>query len=157
MDNEQAVELVIVEESQSEDGLFVLDREYDRANNNLLCLRLFAFDDWKSGRRDHPAYIAPKGDLVLYERDPSGYISTSKHLKSLEENGKWYDEYGRCYAKCQNEIRLSEMKSGLFPVDTMEKLEKEEIKQRISSREYYLLNEAGNLASNQQWKDQGSV
>jgi len=42
-------------------------------------------------------------------------------------------------------------------VDTMEKLEKEEIKQRISSREYCLLNEAGNLASNQQWKDQGSV
>ncbi len=156
MDNEQVVELVIVDESQSEDGLFVLDREYDRSNNNLLCLRLFAFDDWKAGRRDHPAYIAPQADLVLYERDPSGYISTSKRLKSLEENGKWYDEYGRCYAKCQKEIRLSEMKSGLFPVDTMEKLEKEEIKQRISSREYYLLNEAGNLTSNQEWKDQGS-
>ncbi|OFW59085.1 MAG: hypothetical protein A2V52_01880 [Actinobacteria bacterium RBG_19FT_COMBO_54_7] len=145
MDNEQVVELVIVEGSAGRDGLFVLDREYDQASNNLLCLRLFAFDDWMAGRRDQPTYIALAGELVLYERDPSGYISTSKRLKSLEENGKWYDMYGRCYAKCPGDVRLSELKCKLFPLDLMEKLGKEELKQLISNRHRYLTNGSGNI------------
>jgi hypothetical protein len=143
MENSQVVELVIIE-SQNGNGLFVLDWEYDRVNNDVLSLRLFAFDDWKGGRREHPVYLAPRGELALYERDPSGYISTSKRLRSLEENGKWYDEYGRCYARCGEDLRLSELKCKIFPLDLVEKLGQEEITKLIAKSKDSVTNGAGN-------------
>jgi hypothetical protein len=149
MDNSQVVELVIVER-QNGNGLFVLDWEYDRITNKVLCLRLFDFEDWKTGRRDHPAYIAPKGEPVLFERDPSGYISTSKRLRSLEENGKWYDEYGRCYARCAVEIHLSELKCRLLPTTLLEKLNGEEIKKLVSIESSPLVNGSGNFKVSQE-------
>jgi hypothetical protein len=144
MDNPQVVELVIIESNKG-DALFALDWEYDRVNNSILCLRLFAFDDWKAGRRDHPIYLAPHGELVLYERDPSGYISTSKRLKSLEENGKWYDEYGRCYSKCGEDLRLSELKCKLFALDLIERLGREEIRKLVASSTDSLVNGYGDI------------
>lgn len=141
MESEQLVELVVIEEgSDGEAELFVLSWEYDRANNKIMYLKLFHYDDWRAGRRDHPAYIAPKGNLILFQRDPSGYISTSNRLRSHQENGKWYDEYGRCYTKRQDNLRLSDLRLKPFRLDSLDRLGKEEVKKRIFDGQPFPLN-----------------
>jgi hypothetical protein len=132
MKGSQVIELVLIEESQG-DQLYVLEWEYDRSNDKVVYLKLFSFKSWIRGRHDHPEYIAPKGDPILYERDESGYFSTSNRLTSPGQNGKWYDEYGRSYTKSKNNLSLTELKLQLFHTDILEKLDEKEIIGRMKN------------------------
>ena len=127
MNGAQLIELVLIEGDESGDKLFVLDWEYDLTNNKVLFLKLFPFNTWMKGLRSHPEYVAPRGNLILYIRDESGYISTSNRLTSLDENGKWYDEYGRPYAKAENNLSISELTLKLFNMDLLEQLDEKQI------------------------------
>lgn len=127
MNSTQVVELVLLEGRQVGDELYVLEWEYDRAKDKILYFKLFPLRDWMTGHRDHAAYIVPRGDLVLYGRDESGYISTSNRLKALDENGKFYDEYGRSYTRTADNISLSGLKMQLIAMDLLERLSEEEI------------------------------
>lgn len=145
MSEAQVVELVLIEGSRGEETLYVLDWEYDRANNKILYLKFFPLKAWMKGRRDHAEYIAPKGDPFLYARDESGYFSTSNRLTSIRENGTWYDEYGRPYTKPGNNISVSELKLRLFPLDLLEQLDEKEIIGKMKEGEYsnFNMNELG--------------
>jgi hypothetical protein len=133
MKGSQVIELVLIEGGQNGEQLYVLEWEYDRANDKVIYLKLFSFKSWMKGRRDHPEYIAPKGDAILYERDESGYFSTSNRQMSLGQNGKWYDEYGRSYTKSENNLSLTELKLQLFHLDILEKLDESEIISRMKN------------------------
>ena len=136
MNGSQVVELVLIEGSQNGEQLYVLEWEYDRTNEKVIYLKLFSYKSWMKGRSDHPEYIAPKGDTVLYEREGSGYFSTSNRLTSLGQNGKWYDEYGRSYIINKDNLSLTELKLQLFHLDILEKLEESEIIARMRNGEF---------------------
>jgi hypothetical protein len=140
MNGTQVVELVLIEEDHGGEELYVLEWEYDRENEKIVYVKLFPLESWKKGQRDHPQYIAPKGDTTLYIRDESGYISTSNRLISSKENGRWYDEYGRAYLRSDKDLSLSQIKLKLFHLELLSRLDNTEIIRRMREGEYFNLN-----------------
>ncbi|MDY6793724.1 MAG: hypothetical protein SWK76_00360 [Actinomycetota bacterium] len=126
-----AIELVLMEDEEDGDELYVLDWEFDSASNKMLYLKLFPIEAWLNGRHGHPEYIIMKSDLILYARDDSGYISTSNRLNSSRDNGKFFDEYGRPYTRCDNGRSLGDLKLQLVYKSVLQELGEVEVKRRI--------------------------
>jgi len=138
MNGTQLIELVLIESGHGGEELFVLEWEYDGSNDKIIYLKFFPLRSWKNGHRDHPQYITPKGESILYARDESGYINTSKRLTSSTENGRWYDEYGRAYIKSDINLSLSEARLKLFHLQLLERLEEAEIIRRMKEEDTFL-------------------
>jgi hypothetical protein len=117
-----AIELVLMEDERCGDELYVLDWEFDSANDKILYFKLFPLREWLNGYRSHPEYIAKKSDFILHERDTSGYISTSNRLNFNLDNGKFYDVYGRAYIRSQNNTDLRDLKTQFTHVSTVKRL-----------------------------------
>jgi hypothetical protein len=117
-----AIELVLMEDERCGDELYVLDWEFDSANDKILYFKLFPWREWLTGYRSHPEYIAKKSDFVLHKKDTSGYISTSNRLNFNLGNGKFYDVYGRAYIRSQNDMDLRDLKTQFTHVSTVKRL-----------------------------------
>ena len=135
MAHDIAIELVLMEDEEGGDELYVLDWEFDSASNKMLDLKLFPIEAWFNGRHDHPEYIIMKSDLILYARVESGYISTSNRLNPSSDNGKFFDEYGRPYTRCDNCRSLGDLKLQLVYKTVLQELGESEVKRRIKEGE----------------------
>lgn len=117
-----AIELVLMEDERCGDELYVLDWEFDSANDKILYFKLFPLREWLTGYRSHPEYIAKKSDFVLHKKDTSGYISTSNRLNFNLNNGKFYDVYGRAYIRSQSNSDLRDLKTQFTHLNTVKRL-----------------------------------
>jgi len=117
-----AIELVLMEDEISGDELYILDWEFDSANDKILYFKLFPLREWMIGKRGQPEYIAKKRDFILYESDTSGYISTSNRMNFNLDNGKFYDVYGRVYIKTRGGTDLRDLKMQFTHLDTVRRL-----------------------------------
>ncbi|MFW6113437.1 MAG: hypothetical protein ACOC78_00760 [Actinomycetota bacterium] len=135
MAREIAIELVLMEDEEYGDGLYVMDWEFDGASNKILYFKLFPLRGWLNGRHGHPEFIIKKGDLALYARDKTGYTSTSNRLKLSGNNGRFYDEYGRPYTRCENGKSFYDLKLQLVYASVLEELGEEEVMRRMRKGE----------------------
>ena len=126
-----AIELVLMEDERCGDELYVLDWEFDSANDKILYFKLFPLREWLTGDRSHPEYIAKKSDFVLHKKDTSGYISTSNRLNFNLDNGKFYDVYGRVYIKSHSNMDLRDLKTEFTHVSTVKRMGEVDVKKRM--------------------------
>ena len=126
-----AIELVLMEGEGCGDELYVLDWEFDNANDKILYFKLFPLREWLTGYRSHPEYIAKKNDFVLHKKDTSGYISTANRLNFNLDNGKFYDVYGRAYIRSRSNTDLRDLKTEYTRVNTIKRLGEVDVKKRM--------------------------
>ena len=131
MAKDTAIELVLMEDERCGDELYVLDWEFDSANDKILYFKLFPLWEWLVGCRSHPEYIAKKGDFLLHKKDTSGYISTSNRLNFNLDNGKFFDVYGRTYIKSHHNTDLRDLRTEFTHVSTVKRLGEEDVKRRM--------------------------
>lgn len=135
MAKDMAIELVLMEDEISGDELYVLDWEFDSANDKVLYFKLFPLRDWLIGKRGQPEYIAKKRDFILYKKDKSGYISTSNRMNFNLDNGKFYDVYGRPYIKTSNGTDLRDLEMRFIHLNTVKRLGEAAIIRRMKEGE----------------------
>jgi hypothetical protein len=133
MKESQVIELVLIDGNESGEQLFVMEWEYDRANDKIVYLKLISLCSWLKGRRDHPDFVAPKGNPVLFKKDDPCYFNTSHRLTCAEQGDRWFDEYGRSYTKTGNNLSIADLRLCSFPLEELEKLSEEEIIMRMNN------------------------
>ena len=135
--DKNTIELVLIENDVTGDELYVLDWEYDNTSHKVRYFKLTTLEDWLNNEHDKPAYIVHQKDLMLYERDDSGDVSTPEAPKLPKGDEGFYDIQGCLYRRPDKEITLKELHMRMIYLDTMEQLGEKEVVKRIKEGERF--------------------